>query len=592
MNILTVEGLTKSYGEKVIFDNISFGIDSKDKIGIIGVNGTGKSTLLKIIAGEDTADSGTVTTMNGIKIGYLPQTPVFNEAEAVIDYMDRICNLSDDKKLSEAKSVLTRLGIDDYYKLISELSGGQRKRVALAAAMIAPVDLLILDEPTNHIDNETVDWIENNMKSATKALLMVTHDRYFLDRMVNKTIELDKGRLYTYEGNYSEFLVKKAEREELEQAGERKRQSFLRTELEWIRRGARARTTKQKARIERFEEISDIKAPTQTQSIEINGVASRLGKKTIEAVGISKAYNNVAYVKNFSYIVLKDDRIGIVGKNGAGKSTLLNMLSCRLSPDNGSVVIGETVKIGFFSQENNEMPQDKRVIDYVKDFGEYIETSKGKLSASQLLEKFVFTPDMQYSPISKLSGGEKRRLYLLTVLMSAPNILFLDEPTNDLDIQTLCILEDYLDGFNGPVVIVSHDRYFLDRCVNRIFSFEGNGYIKQYEGNYSDYIATKNINAVSVKSEATVKEKKIWDKGEKKLKMSYNEQREMETIDDEIAELESSLEKIDVKIQEASASYSLLQELLAEKEELEQKLSYKMDRWVYLTELAEKIGMQ
>lgn len=592
MNILTVEGLTKSYGEKVIFDNISFGIDSKDKIGIIGVNGTGKSTLLKIIAGEDTADSGTVTTMNGIKIGYLPQTPVFNEAEAVIDYMDRICNLSDDKKLSEAKSVLTRLGIDDYYKLISELSGGQRKRVALAAAMIAPVDLLILDEPTNHIDNETVDWIENNMKSATKALLMVTHDRYFLDRMVNKTIELDKGRLYTYEGNYSEFLVKKAEREELEQAGERKRQSFLRTELEWIRRGARARTTKQKARIERFEEISHVKAPTQTQSIEINGVASRLGKKTIEAVGISKAYNNVAYVKDFSYIVLKDDRIGIVGKNGAGKSTLLNMLSCRLSPDNGSVVIGETVKIGFFSQENNEMPQDKRVIDYVKDFGEYIETSKGKLSASQLLEKFVFTPDMQYSPISKLSGGEKRRLYLLTVLMSAPNILFLDEPTNDLDIQTLCILEDYLDGFNGPVVIVSHDRYFLDRCVNRIFSFEGNGYIKQYEGNYSDYIATKNINAVSVKSEATVKEKKIWDKGEKKLKMSYNEQREMETIDDEIAELENALEKIDIKIQEASASYSVLQELLAEKEELEQKLSYKMDRWVYLTELAEKIGIQ
>lgn len=592
MNILTVEGLTKSYGEKVIFDNISFGIDSKDKIGIIGVNGTGKSTLLKIIAGEDTADSGTVTTMNGIKIGYLPQTPVFNEAEAVIDYMDRICNLSDDKKLSEAKSVLTRLGIDDYYKLISELSGGQRKRVALAAAMIAPVDLLILDEPTNHIDNETVDWIENNMKSATKALLMVTHDRYFLDRMVNKTIELDKGRLYTYEGNYSEFLVKKAEREELEQAGERKRQSFLRTELEWIRRGARARTTKQKARIERFEEISHVKAPTQTQSIEINGVASRLGKKTIEVVGISKAYNNVAYVKDFSYIVLKDDRIGIVGKNGAGKSTLLNMLSCRLSPDNGSVVIGETVKIGFFSQENNEMPQDKRVIDYVKDFGEYIETSKGKLSASQLLEKFVFTPDMQYSPISKLSGGEKRRLYLLTVLMSAPNILFLDEPTNDLDIQTLCILEDYLDGFNGPVVIVSHDRYFLDRCVNRIFSFEGNGYIKQYEGNYSDYIATKNINAVSVKSEATVKEKKIWDKGEKKLKMSYNEQREMETIDDEIAELENALEKIDIKIQEASASYSVLQELLAEKEELEQKLSYKMDRWVYLTELAEKIGIQ
>lgn len=590
MNILTVEGLTKSYGEKLIFDNISFGIDSKDKIGIIGINGTGKSTLLKIIAGEDTADSGSVTTMNGIRIGYLPQTPVFDNDEVVIDYMDRICDLSDDKKISEAKSVLTRLGIDDYYKNISELSGGQKKRVALAAAMISPVDLLILDEPTNHIDNETVDWIENNMKSTTKALLMVTHDRYFLDRMVNKTIELDKGRLYTYDGNYSEFLVKKAEREELEQAGERKRQSFLRTELEWIRRGARARTTKQKARLERFDEISSVKAPVQTQNIEINATASRLGKKTIEAENISKSYDNITYIKNFSYIILKNDRIGIVGKNGAGKSTLLNMLAEKISPDKGKVVRGETVKIGFFSQENTEMPQDKRVIDYVKDFGEYIETSKGKLSASQLLEKFIFTPDMQYSPISKLSGGEKRRLYLLTVLIAAPNILFLDEPTNDLDIQTLCILEDYLEGFNGPVVIVSHDRYFLDRCVNRIFAFEENGVIKQYEGNYSDYIAVKNSSDLLIKEAAVVKEKKTWDKGEKKLKMSYKEQREMETIDSEIADLEEKLENIDLKIQEASASYSLLQELLAEKEELEKQLNYKMDRWVYLTELAEKIG--
>lgn len=590
MNILTVEGLTKSYGEKLIFDNISFGIDSKDKIGIIGINGTGKSTLLKIIAGEDTADSGSVTTMNGIRIGYLPQTPVFDNDEVVIDYMDRICDLSDDKKISEAKSVLTRLGIDDYYKNISELSGGQKKRVALAAAMISPVDLLILDEPTNHIDNETVDWIENNMKSTTKALLMVTHDRYFLDRMVNKTIELDKGRLYTYDGNYSEFLVKKAEREELEQAGERKRQSFLRTELEWIRRGARARTTKQKARLERFDEISSVKAPVQTQNIEINATASRLGKKTIEAENISKSYDNITYIKNFSYIILKNDRIGIVGKNGAGKSTLLNMLAEKISPDKGKVVRGETVKIGFFSQENTEMPQDKRVIDYVKDFGEYIETSKGKLSASQLLEKFIFTPDMQYSPISKLSGGEKRRLYLLTVLIAAPNILFLDEPTNDLDIQTLCILEDYLEGFNGPVVIVSHDRYFLDRCVNRIFAFEENGVIKQYEGNYSDYIAVKNSSDLLIKEAAVVKEKKTWDKGEKKLKMSYKEQREMETIDNEIADLEEKLENIDLKIQEASASYSLLQELLAEKEELEKQLNYKMDRWVYLTELAEKIG--
>jgi ATP-binding cassette subfamily F protein uup len=592
MNLMVVENLCKAYGEKIIFDNISFGVEDKDKIGIIGVNGTGKSTLLRIIGGEEEADSGKITTMNGIRIAYLPQTPVFEDGEVVMDYMNRICNPQTDAEVSEAKSILQRLGISEYYKNVAELSGGQRKRVALAAAMIAPVDLLILDEPTNHIDNETIDWLEENLKKTTKALLMVTHDRYFLDRVVNKTLELDKGRVFTYTGNYTEFITLKAERENLELASDRKRHSFLRTEIKWIKRGAQARSTKQKARIERFEELSAIKDVQKKQSVEIEGGSSRLGRKTIEADHISKNYDGKEIIKDFSYIVLRDDRIGIIGKNGAGKSTLMNMLTQKIEPDNGKVIYGETVKTGVFAQENEEMDYRIRVIDYVKEVGDYITTANGKISASQLCEKFLFTPEMQYSIIGKLSGGERRRLYLLRVLMSSPNILFLDEPTNDLDIETLTILEDYIEGFNGAVIAVSHDRCFLDRCAKRLFAFEEDGSIKQFEGNYTDYITAKNAET-TVKSQKFKEEKETkpqkTQRSDKKLKMSYNEQREFETIDDDIAALENKIAQLDDEMTKNASSYSKLNELAAEKEETENKLAEKMDRWVYLTELNEKI---
>lgn len=589
MNLLSVENLCKSFGEKVIFDNLTFGIEDTDKIGVIGVNGTGKSTLLKIIAGDEEPDSGNVVKMNGLRIGYLPQIPIFEEKEVVMDYMNRICSINTPEEESEAKSILTRLGIMDYYKPVAEMSGGQRKRIALGAAMISPVDLLILDEPTNHIDNDTVTWLEANLKKTTKALLMVTHDRYFLDRVVNKTIELDKGKMYTYEGNYSKFLELKAEREEREIANERKRQNFLRTELEWVRRGAQARSTKQKARLERFEEISNMAAPVKKQNVEIAGLSSRLGRKTIEVENIWKSYGDKVLIKDFSYIVLKNDRIGIIGPNGCGKSTLVNILTGRLEPDKGSVVMGETVKIGIFAQENDHMDGSLRVIDYIKDVGEYINTRDGRISASQLLERFLFNAEMQYSPISKLSGGERRRLYLLRVLMSAPNILFLDEPTNDLDIETLTILENYLEGFEGAVITVSHDRYFLDKCVDRIFAFEGNGVIKQYEGGYSDYLNARKPQE-TVKEEK--KEPKKWDKGERKLKMSYNEEKEFATIDEDIAAIEDKIAQVEKDMEECASQYSKLQELSEEKEKLENELSEKMDRWMYLTELDEKIKAQ
>ena len=571
MNLISVENLSKAYGEKIIFDNLTFGIDDTDKIGVIGVNGTGKSTLLKIIAGEEEADSGNVITMNGLRVGYLPQSPVFKKGEVVMDYMIRICKITNADEESKAKTVLTKIGINDFYADVDTLSGGQKKRVAIGAAMISPVDLLILDEPTNHIDSETIAWMENNLKSTTKALLMVTHDRYFLDRVVNKTFELDKGKIYVYQGNYGEFLEQKAQREELAQAGERKRQNFLRTEL---------------------ESISQIKAPDQKQSVEIAGLSSRLGRKTIEINNVSKAFGDKKLINDFSYIILKNDRIGIVGQNGTGKTTLLKMITGKLQPDSGTIEVGDTVKIGVFSQGTEHMDDNMRVIDYVKEVGEYISTTDGKLSATKLLERFLFNGDMQYSPIGKLSGGEKRRLYLLRVLMSAPNILFLDEPTNDLDIETLAILEDYLDGFAGAVVIVSHDRYFLDRCVDRIFAFDGNGNIKQYEGGYSDYKATLEESKKAVVSESKAKESKTWNKGERKLKMSFNEKREFETIDDDIAKLEQAIADTEEQMEKSASQYSKLQELSQQKEDLENQLSEKMDRWMYLNELAEKIENQ
>ena len=623
MNLLAVEKLTKTYGEKVLFQEITFGIEEGDKIGVIGVNGTGKSTLLKLIAGIETPDSGIITKASGMKIGYLPQEPDFGENTTVLEQVFQSENPTMqlvkqyeevskqleqhpsealEKKLaqlaeqmdklqawnleSEAKTILTKLGITDFEKKVSNLSGGQKKRVAMASALITPVELLILDEPTNHIDTEAIDWLESYLAKYKKALLMVTHDRYFLDRVVNRTMEIDKGNVYTYQVNYSGFLERKAQREELELAGERKRQNLLRTELEWVRRGARARTTKQKARLQRFEEISSQKAPQIKANVEIDVGVSRLGKKIIEAEHISKSYNHKQYVSDFSYIILKNDRVGIVGKNGCGKSTLVKMLTGQIVPDSGTVEIGETVKIGVFSQENEELDYSKRVIDVIKDVAEYIPTSDGKITASQMLERFLFSPDAQYSPVSKLSGGEKRRLYLLKVLMASPNVLFLDEPTNDLDIETLAVLEQYLDGFQGAVVAVSHDRYFLDRTVGRIFAFE-NGTIKQYEGGYTDYKEQSMEEEVQTTPEK--KKESQRPQKEKPKKLSYSEQREYDTIGDTIAELEKAIEKDEKEIETLGSDYVKLQEVLEHKQKLEQELETAMDRWLALEELAEEI---
>ena len=628
MNLLTVEGLTKTFGEKKVFENITFGIDAGDKIGVIGINGTGKSTLLKIIAGAETADSGNIVKMNGLRIGYLPQTPdydpedtvlgqVFNSDNPVIKLIKeyeqavRAVELGEkdaEKKLyalndkmdaanawnleSDAKTVLTKLSLNDFYKKAGTLSGGQLKRMALARALITPVDLLILDEPTNHIDNESIDWLEKYLEKYKGALLMVTHDRYFLDRVVNKTIEIEGTKMYCYTTNYSGFLEAKAAREELAVSMEKKRQNFLRNELEWVKRGAQARSTKQKARLERFNEVNSMHVQHSKNDLEISVASSRLGRKTIIAEDISKAYDGKKYIDDFSYIILKHDRIGIIGPNGCGKSTLLKMLTGEIQPDSGMVETGETVKIGVFAQHNEVMDPEQRVIDYIKDTAEYVQTADGRITASQMLEKFLFPPIMQWAPIGKLSGGEKRRLYLLKILVEAPNILFLDEPTNDLDIATLSILEEYLDSFNGAVVTVSHDRYFLDKVVDRIFAFEGNGKIVQYEGGYSDYLKQHEERIAEqqpvIKKEESKPQKPEKDK-DKPLKMSYKEQKEFETINDDIEKLENEIAKTEEEMSKISTDYVKLQELTEKKNGLEKTLEETMDRWVYLNELDEQI---
>ena len=627
MNLLTVEGISKSFGDKKIFDDITFGIDEGDRIGLIGINGTGKSTLLKIVAGNESADSGQIVKKNGLRIGYLPQTPDFDPEDTVLGQVfncdSPVINLikeyeqavreveltgseESQKALyalndkmdaadawnieSDAKTILTKLNIPDFYKKAGTLSGGQLKRMALARALITPVDLLILDEPTNHIDNDSVEWLEKYLAKYKGALLMVTHDRYFLDRIVNKTLELDEAKLYSYTTNYSGFLEAKAEREELAAAAERKRKNFLRTEIEWVRRGAQARTTKQKARLERFKEVSEMKFSKEKDSLEIGSLASRMGRKTIIAENISKSFDGVKYIDDFSYIILKHDRIGIIGPNGCGKSTLVNMLTGNLEPDSGKVECGETIKIGLFSQHNETMDPVQRVIDYIRDTAEYVLTTEGRISASQMLEKFLFNPSMQYSPIGKLSGGEKRRLYLLKVLIEAPNILFLDEPTNDLDIETLAILEDFLDVFNGAVVAVSHDRYFLDKTVDRIFAFEGNGKITQYEGGYSDYLRQYEQRHTEEVQPKPVSQKADRTSSPKPLKMSYQEQKDYETINDRIENLENAIAETEDEMSKITSDYVKLQELSEKKSALEAELEEAYDRWVYLSELAEKIA--
>ena len=595
MNILNIEHISKIYGEKVIFDDVSLGIHSGDKIGVIGVNGTGKSTLLKIIAKINEPDKGQIICGNGIRVSYLPQNPEFPKKQSILEYVMDGKEHQDWKTESEAKTILTKLGIYDFDEGCDHLSGGQKKRVALARTLVDPTEVLILDEPTNHLDNDMVLWLEEFLNSFRGVLIMVTHDRYFLDRVTNKIVEIDKGKLYEYDTNYSGFVELKVQREEMELATERKRQSLLRVEMEWMKQGIKARGTRQRARTERFEELKNAKGPSMQQNVEMDSISSRLGKTTIELEHISKGFGNKHLINDFSYIFLRDDRIGFIGPNGCGKSTLMKMIMGILKPDEGNITIGDTVKIGYFAQENEDMTGDIRVIDYIKNVAEYIQTTKGQASASQMLDRFLFPPELQYTPLDKLSGGEQRRLYLLKVLMEAPNVLILDEPTNDLDIQTLTILEDYLDTFAGIVITVSHDRYFLDRIVNRIFAFEEGGHLKQYEGGYTDYLEKVKPAAKPEKSKPAKKEnngKKFQKEHQKKLKFTYKEQKEFETIDDDIAKLEEKLEQLDEEIMENATNSGKLAELTEQKESAQAELDEKMDRWVYLNDLAEQIANQ
>lgn len=595
MNILNIEHISKIYGEKVIFDDVSLGIHSGDKIGVIGVNGTGKTTLLKIIAKINEPDKGQIICGNGIRVSYLPQNPEFPKKQSILEYVMDGKEHQDWKTESEAKTILTKLGIYDFDEGCDHLSGGQKKRVALARTLVDPTEVLILDEPTNHLDNDMVLWLEEFLNSFRGVLIMVTHDRYFLDRVTNKIVEIDKGKLYEYDTNYSGFVELKVQREEMELVTERKRQSLLRVEMEWMKQGIKARGTRQRARTERFEELKNAKGPSMQQNVEMDSISSRLGKTTIELEHISKGFGDKHLINDFSYIVLRDDRIGFIGPNGCGKSTLMKMIMGILKPDEGNITIGDTVKIGYFAQENEDMTGDIRVIDYIRNVAEYIQTTKGQASASQMLDRFLFPPELQYTPLDKLSGGEQRRLYLLKVLMEAPNVLILDEPTNDLDIQTLTILEDYLDTFAGIVITVSHDRYFLDRIVNRIFAFEEGGHLKQYEGGYTDYLEKVKPIAKQEKSKLEKKEnngKKFRKEHQKKLKFTYKEQKEFETIDDDIAKLEEKIEQLDEEIMENATNSGKLAELTQQKEETEEALNEKMDRWVYLNDLAEQIANQ
>lgn len=637
MNLLSIEGISKSYSEKALLENISFGINEGDKIGLIGINGTGKTTLLRIVAGVEQPDTGRIIKGSSVRIEYLPQNPYFDPEAIVMEQVfrggsavmklireyeaavrnpdtpsEKMIKLTHDMDAmnawsieSEAKTVLTKLGISDFDAKIGTLSGGQRKRIALAAALINPSELLILDEPTNHLDNDTIDWLEQYLNKRKGALLMVTHDRYFLDRVVNGTLELDRGSLYAYKGNYNDFLEKKLEREELEAANEKKRQSLFRKELAWIRRGAKARTTKQKARIDRFNKLAEKAVELEDEKLEISVAGSRLGKKIIELEYITKSFGDKKIIEDFSYIVLRNDRIGIIGPNGIGKSTLLHILFGNLEPDSGKIEIGETVRMGLFSQETYHMDEQLRAIEFIREGAEYLTTGEGcKITASQMLERFLFPPALQWTPIAKLSGGERRRLHLLRVLMEAPNILLLDEPTNDLDIETLTILEDYLEEFPGAVIAVSHDRYFLDKIAEKIFVFEGDGKVVQYTGNYTDYKesssdsedglpASKEDNkrqrAAEKKTGEGARSSQERDKA-RPLKFTYKEQKEFEEIDAVIAGLEERVQELDAEINGAASDYTRLQQLLAEKEEAEKALEEKMERWVYLNELAEKIS--
>ncbi len=609
MILLNATDISKSYTASPLLSNLSYAINEGDKIGLIGVNGTGKSTLLRITAGIEDADSGKIILTGGVRIGYLPQAPAYDPEKTVLEqavsYLTRETAAEGEYK---CKSMLNQLGITDFEKKMSTLSGGERKRVAMAGIFTNECDILILDEPTNHIDSDMVEWLENYLKKFRGAIFMVTHDRYFLDRVTNVILELTGGKLYRHEGNYEVYLENRAAREEMALATERKRRTLYRRELEWMRRGAQARTTKAKGRIDRFHQLEESKLVVNNAALEMKSVSSRLGKKIIELEHVSKAFDGVPVISDFSYTVLRNDRIGIIGENGSGKSTLLKLISGELQPDSGSVEIGETVKIGYFSQENEHMDKSRRVIEYICDIAHNVKTEDGYISTSQMLERFLFPPHMHSIPVSRLSGGEQRRLYLLGILMSAPNVLLLDEPTNDLDIDTLCILEDYLDSFAGAVIAVSHDRHFIDRIAEKTFVYEGEGHIAEYPGGYSDWVerraaglaAEKNAGKSGGKTAASdgkqtdsTSQTGRTDAGRpKKLKFSYKEQREFETIDEDIAALESAIEEVDGRISEAGSDYCKLQELTAKRDELTAALDEKMERWVYLNDLAEKIEAQ
>ncbi len=606
MSIVTAEHLTKSYTERLLFDDASFSLEEGEKAGLIGINGTGKSTLLKILAGLEEPDEGTVVWRRNLDIRYLPQNPRFTPGDTVLESIVRdneghshVWDLE-----SQAKIFLTKLGITDFDAKVETLSGGQRKRIALASVLLSTADLLILDEPTNHLDSEMADWLEEYLKNFKGSLLMVTHDRYFLDSVTDRIAELDKGKIYSYKANYEGFLKLKAEREDMEAASERKRQSILRIELAWMQRGARARSTKQKGRIQRYEALRDMEGPKTDQQVELESISSRLGRTTVELDSICKAYGDRTLIRDFTYIFLKNDRIGIIGPNGSGKSTLMKIIAGWIQPDNGTVTIGQTVSMGYFSQENEAMDESLKVIDYIKNAGEYVQTKDGRVSASQMLERFLFPSSVQYSVIGKLSGGEKRRLYLLRILMEAPNVLLLDEPTNDLDIATLAILEDYLDSFQGIVIAVSHDRYFLDRIASRIFAFEGDGKVVQYEGGFTDYQAAFERKRQEQEEAAAEKPEQkpgeaagVSSKGkprlkEEKLKFTYKEQKEWETIESDIAALEEKIGALETEIEKEASNYGKLNELMKEKEEAEKLLEEKMERWMYLNDLAERIAAQ
>ncbi len=603
MNLLTAEGITHSYHDRRLFSGLSFHLNEGEKVGLIGINGTGKSTLLKIIAGMLVPDEGTVIRGNQLTLSYLPQSPEFADTDTVLSAA--LAGLTDNgiwEREPDAKNMLTRLGITEFTKPIHQLSGGQRKRVALVRTLLTDADILILDEPTNHLDSAMAEWLENKLKNYRGALVMITHDRYFLDSVVTRIVELEQGKLYSYADSYLGYLALKSEHKEMEAATERKRQSLLKTEIQWMMRGARARSTKQKAHIARYEALRDVTPPKIDENVQMTSVASRLGRTTIELNGICKSYDDRTLIRDFSYIFLKNDRIGIIGPNGCGKSTLMKLINGIETPDSGTITIGQTVKIGYFSQENEYLDPSLKLIEYVREGAEVIHTPTGTISASQMLERFLFPSNMHYALIEKLSGGEKRRLYLLRILMEAPNVLFLDEPTNDLDIETLTILEDYLDHFAGIVVTVSHDRYFLDRVVRRIFAFEENGTITQYEGGYTDYLKKSGdklseMSTISDKKESSRNpdstSKDTWKKNApKKLKFSYKEQRDYETIEEDIQKLEERITSLEKEMEESASNYSRLTELNEEKENAEMALLEKMERWEYLEDLAAQIENQ